>query len=67
MKRCLERAAELGVVAALDDRARNGRDPAITAAARALLAARCAAHRLVIDLGRWVSAELPDYCDLDGV
>ena len=66
VKRCLERAAELGVVAALDDRARSGRDPAITAAARAWLAARCA-HRLVIDRGRWVSAELPDYCDLDGV
>ena len=45
VKRCLERAAELGVVAALDDRARSGRDPAITAAARAWLAARCA-HRL---------------------
>jgi hypothetical protein len=44
----------------------TGRDPAITAAARALLAARCA-HHLVIDRGRWVSAELPDYCDLDGV
>jgi len=50
VKRCLERAAELGVVAALDDRARSGRDPAISAAARALLAARCA-HRLVIDRG----------------
>jgi len=25
------------------------------------------AHRSVIDRGRWVSAELPDYCDLDGV
>ena len=32
----------------------------------AWLAARCA-HRLVIDRGRWVSAELPDYYDLDGV
>ena len=38
-----ERAAELGVVAALDDRARRGRDPAITAEARAwLVALACA-------------------------
>jgi hypothetical protein len=39
VKRCLERAAELGMVAALDDRARRGRDPAITAEARAWLVA----------------------------
>src|SRR5207237_1775012 len=31
--RCLERAAELGVIEALDDRPRAGRDPVITAAA----------------------------------
>src|SRR5260370_28214654 len=31
--RCLERAAELGVLAALDDRARTGREATITAAA----------------------------------
>src|SRR5437763_3825803 len=31
--RCLERAAELGVIAALDDRPRAGRDPVITAEA----------------------------------
>jgi transposase len=43
VKRCLERAAELGVVAALDDRAGSGRDPAITAEARAwLVALACA-------------------------
>ncbi len=35
--RCLERAAELGVLAALDDRARAGRDAAITPEARAWL------------------------------
>ena len=35
--RCLERAAELGVLAALDDRARTGRDATITAEARAWL------------------------------
>src|ERR1700746_797097 len=32
--RCLQRAAELGVLAALDDRARTGREATITAAAR---------------------------------
>src|SRR6201981_1688208 len=32
--RCLERAAELGVIEALDDRPRAGRDPVITAAAK---------------------------------
>jgi transposase len=43
VKRCLERAAELGVVAALDDRARRGRDPATTTEARAwLVALACA-------------------------
>ncbi len=41
--RCLERAAELGALAALDDRARSGREPAITAEARAwLVALACA-------------------------
>ena len=35
--RCLERAAELGVLAALDDRARTGRDARITAEARTWL------------------------------
>jgi transposase len=37
--RCLERAAELGVIAALDDRARAGRDPVITAEAKTWLVA----------------------------
>jgi len=32
--RCLERAAELGVIKALDDRPRAGRDPSITAEAK---------------------------------
>src|ERR1700757_3653175 len=35
--RCLERAAELGVLAALDDRARTGRDARITVEARTWL------------------------------
>jgi transposase len=35
--RCLRRAAELGVLAALDDRARTGREARITAAARTWL------------------------------
>ena len=35
--RCLQRAAELGVLAALDDRARTGRDARITAEARTWL------------------------------
>src|SRR4029077_320125 len=35
--RCLERAAELGVLAALDDRARPGRDARITVEARTWL------------------------------
>jgi hypothetical protein len=35
--RCLERAAELGVLAALDDRPRAGRDAVITCEARAWL------------------------------
>src|SRR5436309_8782688 len=35
--RCLERAAELGVLAALDDRARTGREARITAEARTWL------------------------------
>src|SRR5215472_10536135 len=34
--RCLERAAELGVIAALDDRPRAGRDPVITTEAQNL-------------------------------
>ena len=37
--RCLERAAELGVIAALDDRPRAGRDPIITAEAKTWLVA----------------------------
>ena len=36
---CLERAAELGVIAALDDRPRAGRDPVITAEAKTWLVA----------------------------
>src|ERR1700748_1674931 len=35
--RCLQRAAELGVLAALDDRARTGREATITAEARTWL------------------------------
>jgi transposase len=38
--RCLERAAELGVLEALDDRPRAGRDPSITPEARTWLVAR---------------------------
>jgi transposase len=37
--RCLERAAELGVIEALDDRPRAGRDPTITPEARTWLVA----------------------------
>ena len=37
--RCLERAAELGVIEALDDRPRAGRDPVITAVAKTWLVA----------------------------
>ena len=37
--RCLERAAELGVIAALDDRPRAGRDPVITPEAKTWLVA----------------------------
>ena len=37
--RCLERAAELGVIEALDDRRRSGRDPTITPEARTWLVA----------------------------
>src|SRR5271166_4580768 len=37
--RCLERAAELGVIQALDDRPRAGRDPVITAEAKTWLVA----------------------------
>ena len=37
--RCLERAAELGVIAALDDRPRAGRDPVITTEANTWLVA----------------------------
>ena len=37
--RCLQRAAELGVLAALDDRARTGREARITAEARTWLTA----------------------------
>src|ERR1700730_5816809 len=37
--RCLERAAELGVIEALDDRPRAGRDPVITGEAKTWLAA----------------------------
>jgi hypothetical protein len=37
--RCLERAAELGVLEALDDRPRAGRDPVITPEARTWLVA----------------------------
>ena len=37
MTRCLQRAAELGVLAALDDRARTGREATITAEARTWL------------------------------
>ena len=38
--RCLERAAELGVIEALDDRPRAGRDPVMTAEAKTWLVAR---------------------------
>src|SRR5438270_2185972 len=41
--RCLERAAELGVIAALDDRPRAGRDPVITAEAKT-----CPRCRLIV-------------------
>jgi hypothetical protein len=52
VKRCLERAAELGVVAALDDRARSGRDPGITAESRAwLVALACAKPTQLLDDG----------------
>src|SRR4029450_13373891 len=37
--RCLQRAAELGVIEALDDRPRAGRDPVITAEAKTWLVA----------------------------
>src|SRR6201989_2422389 len=37
--RCLERAAELGVIAALNDRPRAGRDPVITTEAKTWLVA----------------------------
>jgi transposase len=37
--RCLQRAAELGVIGALDDRPRAGRDPVITAEAKTWLVA----------------------------
>src|SRR5215472_13981722 len=37
--RCLERAAELGVIEALDDRPRAGRDPVIAAEAKTWLVA----------------------------
>jgi transposase len=39
VKRCLERAAERGVIEALDDRPRAGRDPVITAEAKTWLVA----------------------------
>ena len=39
VSRCLYRAAELGVIEALDDRQRTGRDPTITAEARTWLVA----------------------------
>ena len=39
VSRCLERAAELGVIEALDDRPRTGRDPTITPEAKTWLVA----------------------------
>jgi transposase len=39
VSRCLDRAAELGVIKALDDRQRTGRDPTITPEARTWLVA----------------------------
>src|SRR5580693_1050796 len=39
VSRCLDRAAELGAIEALDDRQRTGRDPTITAEARTWLVA----------------------------
>ncbi|HET7447884.1 MAG TPA: IS630 family transposase [Methyloceanibacter sp.] len=39
VSRCLDRAAELGVIEALDDRQRTGRDPTITPEARTWLVA----------------------------
>jgi transposase len=47
--RCLERAVELGVIAALDDRPRAGRDPVITAEAKTWLVAL--ARRKAKELG----------------
>jgi hypothetical protein len=46
VSRCLYRAAELGVIEALDDRQRTGRDPTITAEARTwLVALACQSRR----------------------
>ena len=46
VSRCLDRAAELGVIEALDDRQRTGRDPTITAEARTwLVALACQSRR----------------------
>src|SRR5215510_15083017 len=42
--RCLERAAELGVIEALDDRPRAGRDPVMTAEAKTWLVALVRNH-----------------------
>jgi hypothetical protein len=42
--RCLERAAELGVIEALDDRPRAGRDPVMTAEAKTWLVALVRDH-----------------------
>src|SRR6516162_10745309 len=53
--RCLERAAELGVIEALDDRPRAGRDPVITPEAKTWLVAL--ACRKPKELGYPQSAE----------
>src|SRR5215469_4047428 len=55
--RCLERAAELGVIAALDDRPRAGRDPVITTEAKTWLVAL--ACRKANELGFPTSCGLP--------
>jgi cytosine/creatinine deaminase len=57
------RAGQLGTIA------KGGAARLILFNARTLneLMCRPQADRLVIDRGRRVSTELPDYCDLDGV
>ena len=65
--RCLERAAELGVIEALDDRPRAGRDPVITAEAKTWLVAL--ACRKAKELGYphelWKGQPLHDLAEAD--